>query len=289
MNGSIGGLLSLALHHWRPAPTLLAVFALYLALYAWGVRRLGGRWPGRRTACFTAGVATLAVALQSGIDAEDDRLLTVHMVQHMLLLLVAPALLLSGRPLLLALRAMPSSSRRTLAPALGSRGARGLTHPLLALGVMWAVILLSHLSGFYEATLRHPLLHDIEHLAFLISGLLFWWPLLGGRPSPQRPLGGVARMAYVIAAMPPMAAVGAVLNRHATLVYPSYGAASRALGVNPLINQAQAGAMMWVGGGTLLALAGLTLVWQALVDEERRERAREQRAAQIAAAGQVIR
>jgi putative copper resistance protein D len=269
---------SLLVGHWRIAPALITVVGLYAGLYVWAGSR-AARWPWRRTASFTAGLATVVVALQSGLDTDDDQLLTVHMVQHMLLLLVAPALLILGQPLLLALRALPADLRRALPPAPHRRRALRLTHPLAALAVLWTVILLTHLSGFYEATLRHPLLHDLEHAGYLSAGLVFWWPLLRGLPARRPPLDGVARLAYVIAAMPPMAAVGAYLNRSPTLAYPSYGPPARALGVDPLLNQAQAGAIMWVGGGLLLAGAGLAAAWQGLVEEERRQRVRDRRLA----------
>ena len=96
-------------------------------LYGLGVRRAGGRWPLRRTASFLGGIGCVVLALQSGIDAYDDRLLSVHMVQHMLLLLVAPPLLLGGRPLILALRALPPGRRSSLAKAVHS--ARALHRP----------------------------------------------------------------------------------------------------------------------------------------------------------------
>ena len=96
---------SLLVSHWHPSgvPDLAAGAAALL--YLCGVARIRTAWPTRRTAAFVAGLACILIALDSGIDAYDERLLSVHMVQHMLLLLVAPLLLLSGRPVILALRA----------------------------------------------------------------------------------------------------------------------------------------------------------------------------------------
>ncbi len=268
--------------------------AVYAGLYLWGVARVGAAgsrrsagahraWPRSRTCAFMAGILVVLVALESGIDAYDDRLLSVHMAQHLLLLLVAPGLLLAGQPSLLLLRALPPDQRRYVGRRLIA--ARGLTGPLVCLSVLWAAVLGTHLAAFYDLTLRDQTVHDGEHLLYLLAGLLLWWPLVDGDPAAGRRLDGLQRLAYVFAAMPPMAFVGAFLNRNDTLVYTPYRAPSLALGVNPLTDQAQAGALMWVGGGTLLAAVALVTAWRALVLEEQRQRRRERYADQPAGAG----
>ena len=105
----------LLLEHWRPAWSVDAEALVVATLYLASARRTRGRWPARRSASFLAGVACLLVALQSGLDSFDDRLLSAHMVQHMLLLLLAPLLLLGGRPAMLVLRTLrPQRSRVAL-------------------------------------------------------------------------------------------------------------------------------------------------------------------------------
>src|SRR2546421_562256 len=184
--------------HWRLDWALNAQAALYAALYLWGTRR-ARRWPARRTVSFLAGIGCVVVALESGVDSFDDRLLSVHMVQHTLLLLVAPLLLLGGHPVLLALRALPTDPRRRLVRIL--RWSRRLTGPLQCLGVFSVVVLVTHLPAFYDATLRQPALHDAEHLAYLLAGALMWWPLVGVDPAPAHRLGGVGRPLCLLAAM----------------------------------------------------------------------------------------
>jgi putative membrane protein len=266
---------SLLVSHWQPAWALDLLAALYVGLYLAGVHRVRGSWPIGRTLSFLGGIACVLVALQSGLNSFDDRLLSVHMVQHMLLLLLAPLLLLAGRPVILALRALPRSSRPVLARML--QRSRPLTGPLSCLAVFYAVVVLTHLPGFYGATLRRPLLHEAEHALFLIAGLLLWWPILDGDPVPAHRLGGLGRLGYMLAAMPPMALVGAYLNRHATLVYPAYGAPGRTLGVSALTDQANAGAIMWVAGNMMMVAVGLWAAIAALVAEERRQQARDDR------------
>jgi putative membrane protein len=264
-------------HGWAPAWSVDAEAALALVLYAIGIRRARSPWPARRTLAFAAGVACVVVALQSGIDAYDDRMLSDHMVQHLLLLGLAPLLLLAGRPGLLVLRAAPRSAR----PWIVSRfdALRPLTRPVVCLAVFGVIVMATHLSGFYDATLRHPALHDAEHVLYLFAGLLMWWPLLDADPLARHRLDGMARLIYLIAAMVPMTLLGAYLTRQTTLVYAGYAAPARALGISAVADQQQAGAIMWVLGSTLMILAGLWQAMAAMVEEERRLAVRERRGA----------
>lgn len=268
---------ALLVGHWRPDWGLNAVAVLYAALYIWATRRVRVSWPARRTVSFLAGIACVVVALESGIDAYDDRLLSVHMVQHLVLLIPAPLLLLGGRPLLLALQALARGPRGSV--ARGLRRVRRLTGPVPCLTLFTVVVIGSHMPSFYDATLRHPLLHDAEHIAYLVVGALVWSPIVDGDPAPVHRLGGLGRLVCVLVAMAPMALLGAYLNRHTSLVYAPYGPPAHALGVSALADQAQAGAIMWVAGSTAMVAIGLWAVLAALVAEERRLKAREARAA----------
>jgi putative membrane protein len=265
-------LLALPFTHWQSAWGIDAAAMLALALYAWGVRRCR-TWPAARSLSFAGGVASTIVALQSGVAAYDDRLLSAHMLQHMLLLLLAPLLLLAGRPQTLALRALAPARRRALARALVVL--RALGGPVVAVVAFSLVLLLMHLTPFFSATLAHPLLHDLEHVLLIGVGLLFWTPLLDADPLASRRLGGLGRVACLLAAMPSMALVGAYLNRANAVVYPAYAAPARALHVSAVADQQQAGAIMWVGGGFFLIVVGLSLAMSAMSAEERRQAARE--------------
>jgi putative membrane protein len=268
---------ALFVSHWQLSWSLTAIGALYGALYVWAAVNTSGRWPLRRTFAFLAGIACVLVALQSGIDSYDERLLSVHMVQHMLLLLLAPLLLLGGRPALLALRALPQGrSRRRLARAL-SEAAR-VVGPVPCLIAFSAIVVLTHLPGFYSATLGSPALHGFEHALYLFAGLLLWSPLLDVDPSPARRLGGFGRLIYMLGAMPAMGLLGAYLNRHPSLVYPAYGPPAHGLGISALADQQKAGAIMWVAGNVIMIAVGLWAALAAMVAEERRQQAREARA-----------
>ncbi len=270
--GAAPSLLSLPLRAWEPAWGLDLAAAVYVGLYLWGVARVGARrWPAARTAAFLAGVAVVLVALQSGLDAYDDRLLSAHMLQHVLLLMVAPPLLLLGAPVLLALRALPGEQRPALAALLART--RKFTRPPVCLAVFTVVIVGFHLPPVFDAAVRHPFVHYCEHAAFLIAGLFLWWPLVDGDPVPSQRLGSIGRIFYMLVAMVPEDLIGAYLNRANTVVYAPYAASAHALGISAVLNQQQAGAIMWVVGSCIMAAGGLYSAMAMMAVEERRSSA----------------
>ena len=273
---SAPSLLSLPGSHWIFNPSVAVPAVGAAVLYLLAVGHAAGRWPVRRTSAFLAGIGAVVLALQSGIDSYDDRMLSDHMVQHLLLLLVAPPLLLGGRPVILALRSLPPTRRAAFARGLD--WSRRFTGPVQSLVLFTAAVLLTHLPSFYDATLRHALLHDAEHALYLTVGVLMWSPLLDGDPLPRHRLSGIGKLVYLVVAMMPMALIGAYLNRDSGLFYPAYGPSAHALGISALNDQAQAGAIMWVVGGCIMVAVGLSAAVAAMVAEERRQVARESRA-----------
>jgi putative membrane protein len=269
------GLWTLGWHQWQPVPGLDGLAIIVLVVYVVAARRVSRGWPWLRTASFAAGLGAAIIATQSGYDADDDVLLSVHMIQHLLLLEPAPLLLLGGRPAMLALRAAPRSARPRLARLL--MRLRRVTHPLVCLSIFSIVVAGTHLPAFYDATLAHPLLHDGEHALYLTSGLLLWWPLLDGDPVAGRRLSGLLRLTYVMVAMLPMTLLGAYLNRATTVVYHPYLVPARALGISAVNDQQQAGAIMWVLGSLVMVVAGIWQAMAAFAAEERRMRTSERR------------
>ena len=268
---SAPALSALPFESWMVSPPLLGESLLVAALYLAATRRTS-RWPLPRTAAFLAGLLVIQVALESGIDFYDERLLSVHMVQHVLLIEVAPALLLYGRPLHLALRTLPASERRAL--GRGLIASRRWATPPVCLCAFALVVCGTHIPIVYDATVRNQALHDAEHAAYVLAGLAMWWPLHGD-PAPSHRLGAIGQLLYISAAMLPMALIGAYLNRDPTLFYSVYAEPARALGVSAVQNQQEAGAIMWVAGTTLMALTGLASVLSSMLAAERRQRARE--------------
>ena len=275
----------LLVSHWQFVPLLDAEAAVVALAYLFGTTRVRGHWPVRRTVAFLAGIACILLALQSGLDAYDDQLLTVHMVQHLLLLLPAPLLLLLGRPVVLLLRVLRGGARAKLGRALTRT--RGLAHPIVCVVVFYAVVIGTHVPAFFDAALRHPAVHFLMHALFLAGGLLFLWPLVGENVTARR-MGGVASLAYVIAAMPSCALVGGYLNRLPYVEYAPYGPAAHALGVNPVANEQYAGALMWVGAHVFMATLALSAMLAGLLAEERRQQARDAFEARSAEGGAFV-
>ena len=241
------------------------------------------RVPAWRVVAWLAGVAALAAALVSPIDLWADDLLSVHMVQHILLAMVAPPLLALGAPVTLLLRvSSPRVRHAYLLPVLHSRVVRALAWPPVGWIAFAVVMWVTHFSPIFEAALENPVIHDFEHLLYFGAGLLFWWPVVGADPSPGR-LRPVWRMPYLGLQMPLHAAIGLLIYFAPAVLYPHYSAVQLTGGPDPLVDQQVAGIIMW-GAGDLILTAALVLAaaaWlQAAERHSRRVEAMEARLAQ---------
>jgi cytochrome c oxidase assembly factor CtaG len=277
------------LGRWRLDPLLTLALLGGAAVYvsaAWNVTRAARRrgtgargWPLARGAAFIAGLAAIAVALQSGLDRYDGELLSVHMAQHLVLMLLAPPLLLAGAPLTLALRSLPRGLRSQLAAALRSGAVRAVARPSVGIAAAALPLLLFHLTPLSGLALRVPLVHQSEHLLYLTGGLLFFSGLIAPGPATHR-LGGLAAVLYVSVAMPLMSVVGVILLADPTLRLHAYLAPARRLGVSALADQRLAGLLMISADVLASGAVGLAIAWRAMLAEERRAVARETRASE---------
>ncbi len=162
--------------------------------YLVGVHRLrarGDRWSPWRTLAFVGlGLGSLVIATQSALATYDTTLLWVHMVQHMILAMFVPVFLALGAPITLALRTLPPHPRRGLLAVIHSAPAKVLTFPVVAGALFIATPFALYFTGLYEATLRNPWLHEVNHIHFVLVGCLWYWPLLGLDPMPNRLTAG---------------------------------------------------------------------------------------------------
>jgi putative membrane protein len=259
---------------WTLDAGLVAALGVTALLYGLGVRRRNRRWPPWRTLSFAGGLFALALALMSGVDGYADELLSVHMVQHLLLALVAPALLLLGAPVRLALGSTPPALRAGLATVLSSRTVHGLSRPPVGLLAFALVMLGAHLTGVFELALEDPTVHTFEHAAYFCSGLLLLAPLIAADPLPHPP-SALARFSWLLGAMTVMSIPGALLSFATSVRYTFYLAPAHALGRSALADQHLAGVIMWVGGGVLMFALAVVLAMQAMLAEERRQQRRE--------------
>jgi putative membrane protein len=240
---------------WSLDPSL-AYVALAAALYILGSRGRGRPQPFQALAFF-AGLLTIVIALNSPIDHYADELFWVHMVQHVLLLTVAPPLLLLGRPWPRMWRALPLEPRTKVARslALSRRMAplRALARPLPAWILFNMTIVGWHIPGAYNATLTSGVAHACEHAMFFFVGLLFWARVID--PGPLRPrLVWPARIAYAAGAMVVgwLLAITLVMVPHAIYAYSELQ--SRPGGISALTDQQLAAGVMWVPGSLAFAI-----------------------------------
>jgi cytochrome c oxidase assembly factor CtaG len=237
---------------WDPAPAILAGAGAALVLFAQGLVRLRRR--GRadlagidRALLFSLGVAVAVVALVSPIDTVgDEYLLSAHMLQHVLIGDVAPALLVVAVRGPLAFFLLPCSALRVLARGrVLRRVLAGLLRPGVSFGVWALAIGLWHIPAAYDYVLTHPLAHDFEHLTFMLGGVLVWVQLVD--PARRRALGRTGRLAFAACMFVAAAALANLLLAYATPLYASYARIpDRLFGLSPLRDQQLAGLVMLV-------------------------------------------
>jgi putative membrane protein len=236
---------------WDLHPSVILGLALLGGLYVY----LGGLGaPRRRVAAFAGALLVLGLSLNGPVhNLSDGYLFSAHMVQHLVLTLVFPPLLLYGTPVWVV--------RPLLRPLWVQRLARRVTRPLAA-GVLFSVpITLWHFPQFYEAALEHHPLHIVQHVVFLATGVLMWWPVLS--PTPELPRAGyLTQLLYLFTLGLPMSVAGALITLSGDVLYPFYAAAPRVWvgGLAPLADQQLGGLVMWVGGTIYLWVAA-TVVW----------------------------
>jgi putative membrane protein len=229
-------------------------------LYLLGGRSRGTPTPRQpiRELSFFSGLAVIVVALNSPIDSYADDLFWVHMVQHILLLTVAPPLILLGRPWPRMWRALPLQTRtavgRTLARARWTAPIRALARPLPAWLLFNLTVVLWHLPAAYNATLTSNILHQLEHAMFFFFGLLFWARVID--PGPLRPrLVWPVRVGYTAAAMVVGWVLAIVLVSLTHPLYPHYATlANRPGSITAMTDQQLAGGVMWVPGSIAYSL-----------------------------------
>jgi putative membrane protein len=252
--------------NWPIEPPLTGI-VLAGILYGLGLkrrplarRRTELRW---RSAAFYAGLLALFAALDSPIAAYDTRLFSVHMTQHVLLMMVAPPLIVLGRPWLPVWQPLPLDFRRSVAKQLvrGTwasplrRAARFVARPLPAFLLATGTMVVWHLPALYDETVRNALVHDLEHALFFATSLLFWVQLIDSPPFHAR-LDHLRRAAYATAAL----AVGWILSIVLALApSPLYGAYAslrgRPGGLSALGDQQLGAGVLWVPGSIALLVA----------------------------------
>lgn len=258
---------------WSLRPEIVLPLLVTAALYAVGWRRLSRRAPRApargRIALAGTGLLAVAAALVSPLDALADRLFVAHMGQHMLLMVVAAPALLLADPFPIVLWGLPAAARRRAGRWLRRASPwRRAWVAATTMPVTWlayaAILWLWHLPRAYDAALSDRLLHDVEHAAFFIGAVLFWWPVVHPAPRFARAPSHAARIVYLVLAAFQTAALGLLLTAAPVVLYRAYAAARPPAGLSALDDQVWGGIVMWGLGGVIDMLAVLALLHRGL-------------------------
>jgi putative membrane protein len=260
------------LQSWSNPLGLDVALTLTALVYARGWLRLWSAFPNLlslwRLAAFFFAIILVWIAIGSPLNAFDDASLTVHMLQHLLLMSVAPPLFLLGAPQLPLLHGLPQSfARGVVSPILRWNPVKQLGHRIAHPAFCWlaaAIALIGwHVPTIFELALRWNWLHELEHACFLGAGLLFWWPVIQPWPSaPRWPRWSIPL--YLFCATLPCDALSAFLAFCDRVVYTPYLSAPRLLEISPLADQQAAAALMWAAVTIILALPAVVVTMRIL-------------------------
>jgi cytochrome c oxidase assembly factor CtaG len=217
----------------------IAVPLLMAGAYLKRAHRLGRERrpvPGWRQLCFGLGMIVICAAIASPVEEESKKLVSIHMVQHVLLADIASLLLVLGLtgPLL-----------QPLLTWRWGRPLRRLTHPVAAISIFTFNLFLWHSPPLYQAVLHSESLHVLEHLLFIGTGVLLWMPLFGPLPKPAW-FGRAAHVVYTVGIWLPAMALANILMWSDTVFYPDYSSGARAAGISPIADQSTAGAILMI-------------------------------------------
>ena len=253
---------------WNLAPPVVLGIALAASTYGLGVvaMRRKGHGPGpRRVLCFYAGLAVVAGSLVSPLDALASTLFSAHMVQHLMLILIAAPLLVLGAPVVPVMMAMPRTVRRTSRsieriPVVDA-ASRALMNPVVVLGLHSIALWAWHLPSPYQAAVGDDVLHGGEHVTFVATAMLFWALVIGARRRRRLGHGPAILLTFVTALQ--SAALGVVLTFASTVLYPVHVGRTESWGLSALEDQQLAGAIMWIPAGILYlgVMCALLAAW----------------------------
>jgi putative membrane protein len=258
-------------HAWPAICLVLSLLVLAVSRGWWCLRRKGHAElaSGVRLTAYLAGLGVLGMALLSDLDHLQQVLFAAHMVQHELIMMVAAPLMVWADPFPLLLWALPRGVRRAIGGAFKPRArtrrvlvalAAPRTAWLAYVGSLW----LWHSPTLYQAALRHESLHALEHVTFLLTSLLFWWHVIQAAPRLRVTLSHWARVGFVLGALAQNEILGVAIAFAGGSLYPYYAAASQPWGLSVIEDQMLAGAIMWIPGGMMYAVAAVLLVTQLL-------------------------
>jgi putative membrane protein len=269
------------LPHLGPESVLAVLGIVGLLVYLAAVVRLsrsGVRWPWWRTVAWTAGICSLFAVTGTWLNGYSMVLFSVHMTQHMVLSLITPLLLLLGSPITLALRTLPrgrgaaGAPRALLLEALHSRFARFVAHPLFTVPLFIASLYGVYFTPLFDALMGNPIGHQLMLVHFVVTGLLFFGPIVGHDPWP-RTLSHPGRLLELFLPVPFHAFFGVAIMLADSLVVDTFARPPSGWGIDPIADQSVAGGIVWAFGElpTVLVLAVVFFSWAS--SDDRRAKA----------------
>ncbi|MCF2534975.1 MULTISPECIES: cytochrome c oxidase assembly protein [Streptomyces] len=271
---------------WSTDPFFLIACLVGLGLYAWGVvrlRRRGDAWPVTRTVSYVVGVLTVLLVMCTGLNDYGMVMFSVHMVQHMVISMLSPILILLGAPVTLALRALPPAARGSRGPRelllalLHSRYMRIVTHPAFTIPIFVASLYALYFTPLFDTLMGTKTGHTAMMVHFLAVGVVFFWPIIGVDPGPHRP-GHLMRMLELFAGMPFHAFFGIALMMGSVPMVETFKNPPASLGIDALSDQGAAGGIAWAFSEIPSVLVLIALLFQWYRSEQRQAR-RKDRAA----------
>lgn len=264
--------------HFEPFVTLVLLGVTCTYYWAWlRVRETSEREvPSWFPWSFGAGIATLAFSLLGPLEAYNEQLFSLHMAQHLVLLQIAAPLILLGRPVQLVLRALPPrTTKRTVRFVFGRGMMRylvlALTAPVTAFLLFNINIGFWHVPQFYDASVRDNLVHNLQHVMFAGTAMLYWWTIIDPVPRHHK-LPEFWSLASVFLSMMIGSIIGAILTLSSTVLYPVYLEALNPWGWSPLLDQQVGGLIMWVGSMVLYFVVMGVLAIQIMNRDEEQNR-----------------
>jgi putative membrane protein len=267
---------------WELRWEVLIPLLAFSTIYAIGWLRLrrqsrcqvvASKW---RLAMYYTGIGTLALALMSPIDWLGSQLLTMHMIQHKILIMFSAPLIWLGNPYPVGIWGLPRAVRNAVTIAIAGdtwlrRGLTVMSQPAIAWLIFTFIYLGWHDPLLYDLALRIEWVHNLEHLTFFLSAMLFWWPVVNGAPHLHKRLPYWVRILYVLAFVPPNAIAGFAIANSSEVIYAYYNSVPRLYGMTALEDQMIGGAIMWVWSSEMMIDVALIMLGVISYQEKKRK------------------